>query len=58
MNANDAKELISASADALALIREYLENLGGCDHSVNICMCRDIRVAERLSEILHVVAEC
>lgn len=38
--------------DALELIQGYLKEQGGCDHSVGICACHDLRVAEEIASEL------
>ena len=40
--------LREAAAPAVEVIREYIKMDGGCDHSVGICMCHEIRVADNL----------
>lgn len=36
------------------LLEGYLEDAGGCDHSVGICMCADYRI---LDEMLRAIEE-
>jgi hypothetical protein len=37
----------------LTVAREYLEEIGGCDHSVNICSCGLAREIEQGANALH-----
>lgn len=44
-------ELQGAMKPAIALLREYIESVGGCNHDVGICICDDKRIlsdAERI----------
>lgn len=33
-------------------VQQTINDLGGCDHSVGVCMCEDIRLAEDLDEAI------
>ena len=35
----ELKELEDSHKELTGLVEEYLKELGGCDHSVNICCC-------------------
>ena len=37
-------ELRAAMIPALELLKEYMDSVGGCDHSVGICMCGEYSV--------------
>ena len=39
-------ELQDAMKPAIALLREYIESVGGCDHEAGICICGEKRVLE------------
>lgn len=39
-------------AEAINIIRQTVSDCGGCDHSVGICMCHEIRAADNLANIL------
>lgn len=41
-------DLLRACQAALEYIKDDLEQSGGCDHSVGICACREIHLAEQL----------
>ena len=45
-----------ALQNSLPLLRQYIEEIGPCDHSVNICICGLIHVADQVSEALNVKA--
>jgi hypothetical protein len=47
------EQLETAAKPSLELLKEYFKEIGGCDHSVGLCMCEDIRVADRLQEALE-----
>lgn len=53
MTEDQAIELRNAAGDVLRAFRKTIEDLGGCDHSVGICCCEDIRKAERLTAALY-----
>ena len=48
-------ELRKAMQPAIALLREYVESVGGCDHDVGICICDDKRVLEDAERIIGVL---
>jgi hypothetical protein len=37
------------------LFRSYLEDAGGCDHSVGICACKDEKILMQAEEILNTI---
>ena len=43
---NEVFTLKESLKPALSLLREYIQSSGGCDHSVGICYCEDIRILE------------
>ena len=48
-----APEMYVALKEAVELGKQYIEEIGPCDHSVNICACGVISWVERWSEILQ-----
>lgn len=44
-----APELLAASKAALKALRQFVDEAGGCDHSVGICACSDIATADTLA---------
>ena len=50
-------ELLQAAKQSLTDLREYISDIGGCDHSVGICCCALIDNTERLAVALHGYAD-
>lgn len=46
------RAVAEAAKPALVVLDEFLEDAGGCDHSVGICMCADIGIADDLRAAL------
>ena len=45
-------ELLAALKDCVDLLDGYFKEVGGCDHSVGICMCSDFAVNARAKEVI------
>lgn len=45
----DAQKIIR---DAANLLRDYIKEIGGCDHRVGICCCADIIIIEKLEYLV------
>ena len=43
--------------ECLEYVKNNIDELGGCDHSVGICMCGDISLADRLAEAIKKAQE-
>lgn len=46
----DAARLKSLAKEAATYIRTNVNEIGGCDHSVGICCCADLKLAGELEE--------
>ena len=53
--AADRAGLVALLRDALPIIEQTIKDCGGCDHSVGICMCGEIKVAEDIEQALKEV---
>jgi hypothetical protein len=49
---DEFQEIRKAVIPALEALQRAIEDFGGCDHQVGICMCPEIRALERASEAI------
>lgn len=45
-------QLLSAAQEALPIMKGFIEETGGCDHSVGICCCHAISACDALAEAI------
>lgn len=50
-------ELQEALKPAIALLREYVESVGGCDNDVGICICGDNEILEDAERIIGLTSD-
>ena len=50
-------KVVSALENTLPLLRQYIEEAGPCDHSVNICVCGLIDAAEKVGLAIPIAKE-
>lgn len=50
-----APQALSALCEALDLLKEYVKESGGCDHSVGICLCGEYAVIESAEAELRAI---
>lgn len=55
MNASEKVIILRAMEESCELIRGYIHDIGGCDHSVNICVCEDMRILDRLTDCVSLI---
>lgn len=44
--ASERAALLAAGRDLLSLVKSWADDIGGCDHSVGICMCPELHTIE------------
>ena len=44
--------------DALELLREFIEDCGGCDHSVGVCICGERELLNEATAALQSLVSC
>ena len=49
-NHDDVLNLIRSADEVIPILRDYIDEVGPCDHSVGICMCGIVSATEMLSE--------
>jgi|307.fasta_scaffold23794_6 hypothetical protein len=55
MKRSTKQRLIEALRDSQALLVELAHDMGGCDHTVNICQCGLNRTVEENAKLLRMI---
>lgn len=45
-------ELLEVSRLLLAELKQTIDDIGGCDHTANVCCCEQIRLADRAESVI------